>query len=89
MPININLTPQLEKLVRQKVSSGRYNSASEVVREALRLMDAQDELRSLQLDRLRRDIREGLDSGPARPWNMAEVKREGRKLLKNRSAAAK
>jgi hypothetical protein len=46
-------------------------------------------LRSLQLDRLRRDIREGLDSGPARPWNMAEVKREGRKLLKNRSAAAK
>jgi antitoxin ParD1/3/4 len=89
MPLNINLTPQLEKLVRQKVSSGRYNSASEVVREALRLMDAQDELRSLQLERLRRDIREGLDSGPARPWNMAEVKREGRKLLKNRSAAAK
>ncbi|MGA8065735.1 MAG: type II toxin-antitoxin system ParD family antitoxin, partial [Terriglobales bacterium] len=36
MPLNINLTPQLEKLVRQKVSSGRYNSASEVVREALR-----------------------------------------------------
>jgi antitoxin ParD1/3/4 len=89
MPLNINLTPQLEKLIRQKVSSGRYNSASEVVREALRLMDAQDELRSLQLDRLRRDIREGLDSGPARPWNMAEVKREGRKLLKSRSAAAK
>jgi antitoxin ParD1/3/4 len=89
MPLNINLTPQLEKLVRQKVSSGRYNSASEVVREALRLMEAQDELRSLKLEQLRRDIREGLDSGPARPWNVAEVKREGRKLLKSRSAAAK
>jgi hypothetical protein len=38
---------------------------------------------------LRRNIREGLDSGPARPWNPAEMKREGRKLLKSRSAAAK
>ncbi len=89
MPLNINLTPQLEKLVRQKVSSGRYNSASEVVREALRLMEAQDELRSLKLEQLRRDIREGLDSGPAGPWSPAEMKREGRKLLKSRSAAAK
>jgi antitoxin ParD1/3/4 len=52
-------------------------------------MEAQDELRSLKLEQLRRDIREGLDSGPARPWNVAEVKREGRKLLKSRSAAAK
>jgi antitoxin ParD1/3/4 len=89
MPLNINLTPQLEKLVRQKVSSGRYNSASEVVREALRLMESQDELRSLKLEQLRRDIREGLDSGPARAWSAAEMKREGRKLLKSRSAAAK
>ena len=39
MAMNVSLTPQLEDLVRQKVDSGRYNSASEVVREALRLMD--------------------------------------------------
>jgi hypothetical protein len=38
---------------------------------------------------LRRDIRDGLDSGPARPWSAAEMKREGRKLLKSRSASAK
>jgi antitoxin ParD1/3/4 len=66
MPLNINLTPQLEKLVRQKVSSGRYNSASEVVREALRIMEARekanDELQSLKLEQLRRDIRDGLNS---------------------------
>jgi antitoxin ParD1/3/4 len=79
MPLNINLTPQLEQMVRQKVSSGRYNSASEVVREALRLMQSQDELRALKLEQLRRDIREGLESGPARGWNAAEMKREGRK----------
>jgi antitoxin ParD1/3/4 len=39
MTLNINLTAHLEKLVRQKVDSGRYNSAGEVVREALRLME--------------------------------------------------
>ena len=38
MTLNVNLTPQLEEMVRQKVSGGLYNSASEVVREALRLM---------------------------------------------------
>jgi putative addiction module CopG family antidote len=62
---------------------------SEVVREALRLMETQDELRSLKLEQLRRDIREGLDSGPARPFSASEMKREGRKLLRDRSAAAK
>jgi len=85
MPLNVNLTPQLEELVRRKVSSGRYNSASEVVREALRLMEAQDQLQS----QLRRDIREGLNSGPAEPWSVAEMKREGRKRLSSRHSSAK
>jgi antitoxin ParD1/3/4 len=82
--LNINLTPQLEKLVRQKVESGRYNSASEVVREALRLMETQNELHALQLERLRRDIREGLESGPTRTWSASEMKRQGRKLASSR-----
>jgi antitoxin ParD1/3/4 len=93
MPLNINLTPQLEKLVRQKVSSGRYNSASEVVREALRIMEARekanDELQSLKLEQLRRDIRDGLNSGHARPWSAAETKRGGRKRLSARRVSAK
>jgi len=86
MSLNINLTPQLEKLVRQKVESGRYNSASEVVREALRLMEEQNEMHALQLERLRRDIRQGLESGPPRPWSVAEMKRRGRKLAAARRA---
>jgi antitoxin ParD1/3/4 len=81
MTMNINLTPQLEKLVRQKVSSGLYNSASEVVREALRMMEAQDQLRAVKVEQLRQAIREGLESGPATPWDVAEMKREGRKRL--------
>jgi antitoxin ParD1/3/4 len=43
--MNVNLTPQLEELVRSKVASGMYTSASEVVREALRPMDEKNRLR--------------------------------------------
>ncbi|MGH7840378.1 MAG: type II toxin-antitoxin system ParD family antitoxin [Candidatus Binataceae bacterium] len=78
MAMNVNLTPQLEQMVRQKVSSGLYTSASEVVREALRLMEEQDGLRAARLDRLREDIQEGLNSGRATPWNADEAKRAGR-----------
>jgi hypothetical protein len=45
MTMNVNLSPQLEAMVKAKVASGRYTSASEVVREALRLMEQQDQLR--------------------------------------------
>ena len=51
--MNVNLTPELEQLVQAKVQSGRYNSASEVVREALRIMEQRDEVRSIQLQELR------------------------------------
>lgn len=84
MTMNINLTPQLEQLVRQKVSSGRYTSASEVVREALRLMEDQDRLRGIKLQQLRHDIRDGLESGPTTPWDVEEMKRGGRKRLAER-----
>jgi antitoxin ParD1/3/4 len=78
MTMNINLTPQLEEMVRQKVSSGLYTSASEVIREALRLMEEQDRIRAVKLDRLRQDIQDGLNSGPATPWNAEKTKQDGR-----------
>ena len=46
--MNVSLTPQLEALVRQKVESGLYNNASEVVREALRLLEERDRLNRLK-----------------------------------------
>ena len=76
--MNINLTPQREELVRQEVASGLYTSASEVVREALRLMEEQDRIRTVKLEQLRQDIREGLESGPPTPWSLAEAQQEGR-----------
>jgi antitoxin ParD1/3/4 len=47
--MNVSLTPELDKFVSGKVESGRYNSASEVVREALRLLEEHDRARSAQI----------------------------------------
>ena len=78
MGMNVNLTPQLEEMVRTKVWSGMYTSASEVVREALRLMEEQDRFRAAKLEQLRQDIRKGLDSGPSVAWDAADTKRQAR-----------
>lgn len=78
MGMNVNLTPQLEELVRSKVASGLYTSASEVVREALRLMDEQDRLRVAKLEQLRGEVRRGLDSGPSETWDAEAVKSKAR-----------
>jgi len=75
--MNINLTPQLEEMVRQKVASGLYTSASEVIREALRLMEEQDRLRAVKLDQLRQDIQDGLNSGPPTSWSAKRTKLAG------------
>jgi antitoxin ParD1/3/4 len=76
--MNVNLTPQLEELVRAKVASGLYTSASEVVREALRLMEEQDRMREAKLEQLRTDVRRGLGSGRAEAWDAAATTAEAR-----------
>ena len=72
--MNISLTPQLESMVKQKVGTGLYYSTSEVVREALRLLEAKDQLNELKLTTLRQEIQKGLDSGESTPLNMEEIK---------------
>ena len=86
--MNISLTPELEEFVREKVETGRYLSASEVVREALRVLEERDQVRQLQLKQLRDDIGEGLadlDAGRTQPLSAAQIKAEGRKLLGERN----
>ena len=60
--MNVSLTPELEALIQERVRSGRYTSASEVVREALRLLEDRDELQRLRLAELRSQVAAGLDS---------------------------
>src|SRR4029453_15431959 len=47
--MNVSLTPALERFVQEKVHSGRYTSASEVIREALRLLEEHEKVRAAQL----------------------------------------
>jgi antitoxin ParD1/3/4 len=54
--MNVSLTPELEKFVSTKVESGRYNSASEVVREALRLLEEHDSVRANQLAQFNEEL---------------------------------
>ena len=79
--MNISLTRQLEELVKSKVESGLYGSASEVMREALRLLEERDRMRSLRLEDLRAEIKKGLDSGEATPLDVGAIKARGRKRL--------
>jgi antitoxin ParD1/3/4 len=80
--MNVSLTPELEKIVAERVTSGRYASASEVIREALRLLEQRD-----QLNQLREEVRLGLeqlDHGRHRPFDdqaVNRIKRQGRKRV--------
>ena len=82
--MNISLTPQLESFVKQKVSTGLYNSVSEVIREALRLLEEKEMIKSMKLQALRNDIQQGLNSldrGEGKPLDIESIKANGRKML--------
>jgi len=79
--MNISLTPQLETLVKSKVESGLYGSASEVMREALRLLEVRDRRQFLRVEELRTEIKKGLDSGEPTPLDAGAIKARGRKRL--------
>jgi len=60
--MRIEVSPELEQFIQAKVQSGRYRSASEVVGEALRLLEEQDRRAELRREELRQRIGEGLAS---------------------------
>lgn len=60
--MNVSITPELEKFVHAKVASGMYNSASEVMREALRLLAERDECQRRRITAMDAFIQEGIDS---------------------------
>jgi antitoxin ParD1/3/4 len=59
--MNVSLTPELEQLIHRKVETGLYLSASEVVREALRLLEERDRMRALRCEEVRKEIQIGID----------------------------
>ena len=72
MPSSYTLGEHYEAFVRGLVDSGRYASASEVLRDGLRLLEEQEQLYQIRLEALRKEIQKGLDSGDAGPWDVEE-----------------
>ena len=89
MSLNVSLPPELEARVRQKVESGLYGSASEVIREALRLFESYENARTATLTALRLDIAQGLadiEAGKVTEADPEKIKAHGRQLLLQRKA---
>lgn len=76
--MNVSLTPELEKFIEKKLETGLYSSASEVVREALRLMAEKDAEYEAKLEGLRAAVKEGMDSGDAKPWDLQGFQKKAR-----------
>lgn len=67
MPSSYAIGDHFEQFIRQQVEGGRYASASEVVRDALRLLEEEEQRRAATLEALRTEVRKGLASGKGRP----------------------
>ena len=95
--MNVSLTPHLEKLVKERVASGKYNSASEVMREALRLLEEQEELHRIKREALKRDIMAGvadLEAGRYKTYSSGQelfddIKKRGRQQIARRAKTKK
>jgi antitoxin ParD1/3/4 len=87
---NIALTPHFDQFVQSKIESGRYQSASEVIRDALRLLEEREQLHPQSLAKLRRDIEIGwLQSENGDVVDGPSVFAEIRKKSKAKRAASK
>lgn len=83
--MNVSLSPELEKLVNDKVNSGLYGSPSDVVSEALTAWAERERIREAKLAALRQDIEDGLNSGDPIPLDMEEIKRMARERYQSSS----
>jgi antitoxin ParD1/3/4 len=83
MATSYSIGKHFQDMIDSLIESGRYATASEVMREGLRLVEEREERRRAKLDALRAEIQKGFDSGPAEEvGDMFErIKREGRKRL--------
>lgn len=86
--MNIVLTPELKALVERKVASGLYKSASEVIREALRLLEERERIKEERLAALRAEIAKGIEDFEQGRYQTIEgpsfvdqIKAEGREYL--------
>ena len=85
MATSYSIGKHFEEMIEGLIEGGRYSTASEVMREGLRLVEEREERRKVKLEALRAEIQKGLDSGPAEEVNLSEwiedIKARGRQRL--------
>jgi len=69
--MNVSLTPYFDEFIKCQLESGRYHSASELIRDALRLLED----RSSQINMLQVELNKGIDSGKPTPLDIEAIKR--------------
>jgi len=81
---SISLGDHFESFIEKQLASGRYNSASEVVRDSLRLLEEQEKQRIA----LRKALIAGEKSGISGPLDLAKVKKKAREMAKSKRKSA-
>jgi antitoxin ParD1/3/4 len=86
MPSSYTLGAHFEEFIRKLVKGGRYSSASEVIRDGLRLLEAQQQLHQAETEGLKREIEKGRQSGGAKPAKevFERLKRKYAQMAKDR-----
>jgi len=87
--MNVSLPPELERLVNEKVAGGRYQTPSEVIVEALYLLEDRDDFRAMKQEKLRKDIQIGVEQaeqGRTKRLDPEEMKRRVKAALEKRRA---
>ncbi|WP_065751615.1 type II toxin-antitoxin system ParD family antitoxin [Bradyrhizobium paxllaeri] len=91
MATSYSIGKHFEQMIEGLIESGRYSTASEVMRDGLRLVEEREERRKAKLEALRAEIQKGLDSGPMEEVNISEwiesIKTRGRQRLAARKRA--
>jgi len=86
MPSSYAVGEHFEQFIKQQVEGGRYASASEVVRDGLRLLEEEQQRREATLEALRTEVKKGLASGKGKPAEevLGRLERKYTDMVKSR-----
>jgi antitoxin ParD1/3/4 len=88
VPSSYTLGEHFEQFIQQQISTGRYQTASEVLRDALRLLEEDERVRQIALEALRAEVRKGRPSGKGKPAGevLARLQDKYRRMAADRGA---
>ena len=89
MATSYSIGKHFEEFIEGLIESGRYSTASEVLRDGLRLIEEREERRKARLEALRAEIQKGFDSGPPEEVDIAEMMKSMKERGRQRLAAQK